>query len=169
MICQKEDLVKIRKENKNKKIVVALGSFDLFHYEHLRYLSDAKKLGDILVVGVKNDKAVSIKDKFRPIINQEWRTEIVDALKCVDYTFLCKENNQSNSLELFENNESLLWWNLFTDLFENLNPDILYFEKNEKLQKVRIKASKIYKFNLVSRERTEIISTSKIINKIKNN
>ncbi|MBQ7307490.1 MAG: adenylyltransferase/cytidyltransferase family protein [Clostridia bacterium] len=169
MICQREDLRKIRETNMNKKIVVALGSFDLFHYEHLRYLSDAKQLGDILVVGIKDDKAVSQKNVNRPIIKQEWRVAIIDALKCVDYTYICSNNCEKNNTELIEDLDSQNWWNLFNDMFANLQPDILYFEENEKLKNARIKASKKYNFRLESRERTELISTSKIINKIRNN
>ena len=169
MICKKEDLKSIRENNSEKKIVVALGSFDLFHYEHLRYLLDAKKQGDILVVGIKDDKAVSQKDNNRPIIKQEWRTQIIDSIKCVDYTYICENNYEKINVENFENLESQNWWNLFSEMFNLLRPNVLYFEENEKLEKVRKKASEEFNFLLISRKRTELISTSKIINKIKNN
>ena len=54
MIIDSSELSDIRKKNKGK-IVFAMGAFDLFHYEHLRYLQAAKELGDVLVVGVKDN------------------------------------------------------------------------------------------------------------------
>ena len=44
---------KLQTEREGKKVVLATGTFDLFHYEHLKYLENAKKQGDILVVAVK--------------------------------------------------------------------------------------------------------------------
>ena len=51
------DLAEMVEKNRNgKTVVLATGTFDLFHYEHLKYLEGAKKNGDILVVAVKSRK-----------------------------------------------------------------------------------------------------------------
>lgn len=65
------------------RIVLAAGCFDLFHVAHLRYLQNAKAMGDYLVVSVTRDKYVG-KGEGRPIIHEVERLEIVSALRCVD-------------------------------------------------------------------------------------
>ena len=69
MIVDVSKLNDIRKNNKGK-IVLALGTFDLFHYEHLRYLQSAKEQGDILVVAIKDNYCAKLKGKDRPIIDE---------------------------------------------------------------------------------------------------
>ena len=69
----------------NKKIVVyTAGSFDLFHYGHLNVLLKAKKLGDILIVGVSTNKLIKKYKKINPIIKYKERALIIENLKCVD-------------------------------------------------------------------------------------
>lgn len=63
--------------------VMATGVFDLLHMGHLHYLSEARKLGDELVVVVATDETVR-KRKHNPITPQEMRRELVEALKPVD-------------------------------------------------------------------------------------
>lgn len=82
---------------KNKKIVFTNGCFDLLHVGHIRYLQEAKKLGDLLVVGVNTDKSVQIlKGPKRPLQNEADRSEILAALACVDYTVLFGEETPEN-------------------------------------------------------------------------
>ncbi len=84
-ICQK-----LKKEG--KKIVFANGCFDLLHYGHIDYLLGAKKLGDVLIVAVNSDKSVKqYKGDDRPIIPQEQRLEILDAIRFIDYIILFDE------------------------------------------------------------------------------
>jgi rfaE bifunctional protein nucleotidyltransferase chain/domain len=69
-----------------KSIVFTNGCFDILHVGHVRYLSAARSEGDILVVGLNSDKSVrSIKNKNRPIVNQDQRGEVLASLECVDY------------------------------------------------------------------------------------
>lgn len=69
-----------------KKIVFTNGCFDLFHVGHLESLKYAKKLGDILIVGVNSDASIQIlKGPNRPIIPLEQRLQMLEALECVDY------------------------------------------------------------------------------------
>ncbi|KAA0002584.1 MAG: FAD synthase [Thermoplasmata archaeon] len=63
--------------------VMATGVFDLLHIGHLHYLKEAKKLGDELVVVIATDETVR-KRKHNPIMPQEMRRELVEALKPVD-------------------------------------------------------------------------------------
>lgn len=77
---------------KGKTIVFTNGCFDLLHYGHVKYLEDAKRKGDILIVAVNSDSSVKkIKGKKRPIINEKDRMNIIAALESVDYVVLFKE------------------------------------------------------------------------------
>jgi D-glycero-beta-D-manno-heptose 1-phosphate adenylyltransferase len=67
-------------QQKNKKVVFTNGCFDLLHVGHVRYLAEAKKLGDFLIVGVNSDDSVKrLKGPTRPIQNQSDRAEILKA------------------------------------------------------------------------------------------
>lgn len=74
---------------KNQNNVICAGWFDMFHIGHLNFLNNAKKQADNLIVVVMNDAdGRTIKGESRPIINQSQRAEIIDNLKCVDYTII---------------------------------------------------------------------------------
>lgn len=78
---------------RNKKIVFTNGCFDLLHVGHVRYLQEAKKLGEILVVGVNSDASVRrLKGPTRPVQNENDRAEILAALKAVDFSVLFDED-----------------------------------------------------------------------------
>lgn len=168
MIVSLQNLANLREQFANKTIVLGTGTFDLFHYEHLRYLSDAKKLGDILFIAVKDNQCASLKGLNRPIIDERQRIAIVDSIKYVDYSFLV---NYSTSMEIlpFDNEYQKQWLKMFEKVFQTLKPDIFFYEINSTLQTARDRAFNKYEIKGVSRERTEIISTTKIINYIKNN
>ena len=69
-----------------KSLVLANGCFDVFHVGHVRYLSAAKDLGDILVVGINSDRQTRIlKGDGRPYVTEGERAEILAALRFVDY------------------------------------------------------------------------------------
>jgi len=83
-----------------KRIVFANGCFDMLHVGHVRYLSDAKKQGDILVVGVNSDSSAGrLKGPGRPILDEHARAELVAALRDVDYVVLFEELNVQKLLE----------------------------------------------------------------------
>ncbi len=68
-----------------KRLVLANGCFDLLHVGHVRYLRDARALGDVLVVGVNSDRSVArLKGPGRPIMTVAERAELVAALEPVD-------------------------------------------------------------------------------------
>jgi D-beta-D-heptose 7-phosphate kinase/D-beta-D-heptose 1-phosphate adenosyltransferase len=89
------DLKSIRKKLKeeNKKVVFTNGVFDLIHAGHVDYLSKAKVLGDVLIVGLNTDESVeSIKGNKRPILKQDERAFIISNLKPVDYVVFFEED-----------------------------------------------------------------------------
>jgi len=80
-------------KSQNKKIVFTNGCFDLLHVGHVRYLQEAKKLGDILVIGVNSDASVKrLKGPTRPVQVEADRAEILAALGCVDFTVIFTED-----------------------------------------------------------------------------
>ncbi len=170
MIVKLSDLKEIRNQNLDKKIVLTIGTFDLFHFEHLKYLMDAKKLGNKLVVAIKSNFLAKFKHHTRPIIDEKQRIEIIDSLKCVDYTILCDEKmfletKEKHKFPLDEQNNN--WLYSFYEVFENLKPDYLYHEDTKSLNPGRKFVSQKFGVTLKERKRTAIVSTTKIIEKIK--
>src|SRR3989442_11887720 len=76
-----------------KRIVLANGCFDLLHVGHVRYLEGARRLGDVLFVGLNSDAAVArLKGGGRPLMPAEERAEIVGALRAVDHVVVFDED-----------------------------------------------------------------------------
>ena len=79
----------IRKSHAPRRIVFTNGCFDLLHVGHVRYLTAAKQLGDILVVGLNSDASVrQLKGADRPINPEADRAEILAALTVVDHVVI---------------------------------------------------------------------------------
>ena len=77
---------------KRKTIVVTNGCFDLLHYGHVSYLQRAKRLGDLLVVGINGDASVhALKGPARPLVPEKQRAAVIAALGCVDAVVIFKE------------------------------------------------------------------------------
>ncbi len=73
-------------------LVLTNGCFDLLHTGHVRYLEQARALGDVLIVAVNSDASVRLlKGPTRPINHQQDRAEIIGALRCVDYVTIFEE------------------------------------------------------------------------------
>lgn len=78
---------------KGKQIVSTNGCFDILHVGHVRNLNAAKKLGDVLIVGINTDSSVRrIKGNTRPINPARERAEVLASLAPVDYVFVFKED-----------------------------------------------------------------------------
>lgn len=78
---------------RNDKIVFTNGCFDILHVGHVKYLSKAKKLGKILILGLNSDKSIKrIKGKERPINSQQNRAIVLSALESVDYVVIFDED-----------------------------------------------------------------------------
>ena len=88
----------------SKKIVFTNGCFDILHRGHVEYLSKARDLGNILVLGLNTDASVKRQNKSpeRPINNQETRATILAALECVDYILLFDEDTPLELIKLVQ-------------------------------------------------------------------
>jgi len=81
-----------RLRNQHKRIVFTNGCFDVLHAGHVEYLSQARELGDVLVVGLNSDRSVrKIKGPGRPINSECDRARVLSALSCVDYVAIFSE------------------------------------------------------------------------------
>lgn len=70
-------------------VVFTNGCFDLLHPGHVRYLQQARELGDALIVALNSDRAVqALKGEARPILKENERAEVMAALACVDYVLI---------------------------------------------------------------------------------
>jgi len=81
-----------RLRDAGKKLVFTNGVFDILHVGHVRYLQQARELGDALVVAINSDaSARQLKGSGRPLTKQNDRAEILGALACVDYVSVFDE------------------------------------------------------------------------------
>ena len=85
------------------RVVFTNGVFDLLHPGHVRYLRQARTLGDALVVGVNTDRSVrAIKGESRPVTPENERAEILAALACVDVVVLFDEETPYELIKRIE-------------------------------------------------------------------
>ncbi len=99
----RNDLAAISRNLKNEgaRIVFTNGCFDILHLGHVRYLREAKKLGDILIVGVNSDDSVTaLKGPDRPYVHELERAEILASLECVDFVTIFHELRPDNLIKL---------------------------------------------------------------------
>ena len=84
-----------------KKMVFTNGVFDLMHVGHLRYLQQARDLGDALCVAINSDSSVRTLEKGgdRPILPQDERAELLAGLACVDYVLVFEEADPRNLIK----------------------------------------------------------------------
>jgi len=127
-----------------KKIVFTNGCFDILHAGHVRYLKQARKLGDVLIVGLNSDRSVSAIKPGRPINSEKNRAEVLAGLAAVDYVVVFSEKTPYS-------------------LIKALKPDILV--KGGDWKKEDIVGSDIAK-ETYSLPFVKGISTTKIIEKI---
>jgi rfaE bifunctional protein nucleotidyltransferase chain/domain len=85
-----------------KKIVFTNGCFDIIHIGHVRYLREARALGDVLVIGINSDKSVSSIKPNRPINPQTHRAEVLSSLEMVDYVVLFDEGTPYELIKLIK-------------------------------------------------------------------
>ncbi len=119
----------LQKENRDR-VVLAGGCFDILHIGHVRFLSEAKKMGDYLVVLLESDQKVrKLKGKNRPIFTQEIRAEMLSALNCVDLVVL---------LPTIENDSD------YMSLVMKIKPNIIAVTENDaRIEKKRYQAETV--------------------------
>ena len=83
-----------------KKIVFTNGCFDLLHVGHVRYLAQAKKLGDFLIIGLNSDNSVKeLKGEDRPMNSFEDRATLLSAIESVDSVIMFEEQTPENLIK----------------------------------------------------------------------
>jgi rfaE bifunctional protein nucleotidyltransferase chain/domain len=95
MIISRETIGEICNELRvtNKQIVFTNGCFDILHAGHVTYLEKAKRLGDILIIGLNSDKSVKrLKGESRPVNSEHDRAIVLGALKAVDFVVYFEED-----------------------------------------------------------------------------
>lgn len=101
LIEAKGTLSKWRSQGENA--VFTNGCFDLIHVGHVRYLQQARELGDHLVIGLNSDESVhELKGPSRPILPEEERAELLAALSCVDLVVMFSEKRVTNLLKVLQ-------------------------------------------------------------------
>ena len=84
-----------------KKIVFTNGVFDILHLGHVRYLQEARNLGDMLIVGINDDASVKRLNKGpeRPIHDEQARAGVIDSLRCVDAVMIFSDDTPAALIE----------------------------------------------------------------------
>ena len=92
-------LIRDELEAQGRRLVFTNGCFDILHAGHIRYLQQARQLGDALLVALNGDESVrTLKGPSRPLNGQDDRAEVLCALECVDYVTIFPEVRVSNIL-----------------------------------------------------------------------
>jgi D-beta-D-heptose 7-phosphate kinase/D-beta-D-heptose 1-phosphate adenosyltransferase len=88
VVLSLEELLRVRAglRAEGRRLVFTNGCFDILHVGHVRYLAEARRLGDALLVAINSDRSVrALKGANRPVMNEEERAEILAALSSVDF------------------------------------------------------------------------------------
>jgi D-glycero-beta-D-manno-heptose 1-phosphate adenylyltransferase len=89
---EQAEAVRARLRTEGRRLVFTNGCFDLLHVGHVRYLAQARALGDALIVAINSDRAVrELKGAGRPLMNEAARAEVLAALAAVDYVTVFDE------------------------------------------------------------------------------
>ena len=118
---------KLEEKDEDKSVVLCHGVFDLMHIGHIKYLEDAKKYGDILVVTITPDQHVN-KGPNRPVFSQNLRAEALAALQSVDFVAINEWPTAIETINLLAPNFYVKGPD-YKNLFEDISGNIL-LEKN---------------------------------------
>ena len=87
----------------NRQIVFTNGCFDILHAGHVTYLEKAKRLGDILIIGLNSDKSVKrLKGESRPVNSEHDRAIVLGALKAVDFVVYFEEDTPLELIKIIK-------------------------------------------------------------------
>lgn len=151
-----EELKKIAEAHKalGHKVVCTVGSWDMLHIGHLRYLIKAKEHGDVLIVGVDSDRGIKLykKNELRPVIPQEERMEMLKYQECVDYITLVDDIDDDGRWQY--------------KLIETIKPDVFVTTVDsypeEQIKQIKIHSNDV----LVFPRQAEKTSTTDIIERM---
>jgi cytidyltransferase-like protein len=158
-VIQAEQLIFLREQNINRKIVFCTGCYDILQSGHAVFFNQCKQFGDILVVGVGRDEVISkLKGPGRPVNPENNRLYLVAAMQDVDYAVL---NDQSVFGDKID----------FKNILEKLRPDIFIVNDDDSGigEKRSICSTTGTQIELVKRivpPELEATSTTRIIDKI---
>jgi rfaE bifunctional protein nucleotidyltransferase chain/domain len=96
VIRNREELRRVREDLRaaGRRLVFTNGCFDLLHVGHIRYLREARALGDALLVAVNSDRSVrALKGAGRPVLSESERAELLAALSSVDFVTVFEEES----------------------------------------------------------------------------
>lgn len=104
-ILQRDELATLvhHRQQQGERAVFTNGCFDLLHLGHVRYLQDARSLGDFLILGLNSDESTrGLKGPGRPLVPEQERAEILAALTCIDYVTIFSEPTADSLLSLLQ-------------------------------------------------------------------
>jgi rfaE bifunctional protein nucleotidyltransferase chain/domain len=104
-VLSREELVAIvrRRQQTGERAVFTNGCFDLLHLGHVRYLQEARNLGDFLILALNSDESVrKLKGPTRPLVTEQERAEILAALTCIDYVTIFPEPTAGALIDLLQ-------------------------------------------------------------------
>ncbi len=136
------------------KIVCTVGSWDMLHIGHLRYLNKAKEQGDVLIVGVDSDRGIKLykKNDLRPVIPEAERMEMLSYQDCVDYVTLVNDIDDNGKWQY--------------ELIKAIKPN-LFVTTSDSYPEEQIKDIKLYSDDvLVLPRQAEHTSTTQIIERM---
>lgn len=122
-ILDLKEAIRLSKTTKKQResIVLVGGCFDILHAGHIKFLTLAKKQGDILFVLLESDKNVrKLKGEDRPINQQMDRAIVLSSLTYVDYIVLLSQISKNRQ---------------YDDIIRSLNPDVLATTENEEVNR----------------------------------
>lgn len=139
-------------KKEGKKIVLAGGCFDILHIGHIKFLGEAKKHANLLLVMLESDEAVKkLKGENRPINIQKDRAKILSSLSMVDYVIILSK--------VLKDKE-------YDNLILRLKPDIIATTVGDKNEAHKKRQAKKLGAKLVYVKKIRNRSTSKIINSL---
>lgn len=133
-----------------RKVVVTIGTWDLLHIGHVRYLRKARNQGNVLIVGVDSDRVVKkLKGELRPVVPFSERCEMLSYQSCVDYVTVIDDIDKKG--------------NWLYGLLKKIEPDVFVAEEQSYSQKQLTDIKKLCKKLVVLQRQAQTTSTTKMI------
>jgi D-glycero-beta-D-manno-heptose 1-phosphate adenylyltransferase len=104
-VLTETELLRVARDERGEEKTIAFpnGVFDVLHVGHVRYLQDAAKQADVLIVGVNGDESVrALKGEGRPVTNQHERAELVSAIRGVSYVTIFHDSSPARLIAVIK-------------------------------------------------------------------
>ena len=116
-----------------KRKILTFGTFDLFHYGHLRILQRARELGDYLIVGISTDELNMCKKSRNPIFSYNQRESIIRGLRCVNETFPEESLDLKKTYIEKYKPDLLVMGDDWKGAFDDMGVDVVYLERTPEI------------------------------------